>query len=555
MAISELVKFDGGLSTKTSAHLIARNEGVVCENVNLEKGVLAPLSSLQFIKNVNGKHIVSYEDTIISSQAESDDRFYDEYGGRLYWTDSGYGSYGLMKYNDTDIGVNAEAPDAYPIADAPVTVSEETDYGQLTAGAIYTYALTIVDSSGIESEPVFLDPITMSNQNNKSIKICVDSTQIDTYLPSGSSVNIYRQGGANPTFNLVVEDMSPTHPEVFTDGNSFCWLDKIADIDVSRIELTTFENTPPTDGLDMLIEVSGTFWGASGKRVFFAKTGSPEFWGTLDYVLLDKECTGLGKFGDAIVAFTRTSAYLISGYSKDTVVSKRLPFNQGCINKHSVVNIDAYLLWTSMNGICLFDGSNIQVLTKKTLAWDEFGRLGNSTYTEFDNTASKWASDLGFDIKYAVGYQDKYYGAFNGGIVVLDLSEGLKVSTIATPEVEALAINHEDNMLYVVVSGESDTYDIYGLIDSDSKMEATWRTSKLTDGSVNATKHYTSVEIEGEPNSVEVFVDGNSIFTCTQQNRFRLPAGIFGKEIQFEIKTTGEVRGLKYEYSMLKVEL
>ena len=513
--IQQLLTFEGGLSTKTAPHLIGRTEGIVCENVDLESGALTPLSSLQFIQNVSGKHIYSYNDVLVYNTSEDDDRFYDEYGGRLYWTNDGFNTYGLMRYDGTNTGVNAEAPDPYPIVDAPVTASEETTYGQVTAGATYTYALTTVDEDGIESAPVFLDPITMSNQNNKSIKLCVDSTQVNTHLPLNHTVNIYRQGGANPTFNLVVENMHPTNDLVHTEGNNLCYSDTVADIDVSRIELTTFENTPPMDHIDMLVEVQGTMFAAYGKKVYFSRSGSPEYWSSLDFITLDKDCTGLGKFGNNVVAFTKTSAYLISGYSRDTILLERLPFNQGCINKHSIVNIDAYLLWTSMHGICLFDGSNIQVLTKKTLAWDEFGRLGNATYADFDDTTTKWASDLGFDVKYAVGYQDKYYGVIKDGVVVLDLSEGIRVSTIATPEIASCAINLDDNMIYFVVDKLDNTYDVYSLIESDSKMEATWKTGRIADGTVSTTKHYREVELSETPVSVEVFIDGESKYLST----------------------------------------
>ena len=52
--ISELLTFNGGLSTKTSPHLITKNEGIICENVDLESGTLKPFSSLEFISTING---------------------------------------------------------------------------------------------------------------------------------------------------------------------------------------------------------------------------------------------------------------------------------------------------------------------------------------------------------------------------------------------------------------------------------------------------------------------------------------------------------------------
>lgn len=345
--------------------------------------------------------------------------------------------------------------------------------------------------------------------------------------------------------------MSSSHPSVAIEGSNLCYYDTIADINVSRIELTTFENYTPPTTLDMLVELKGTFFASSGKRVYFSQTGRPEFWHPLDYIELDKECTGIGKFGDTVIAFTRTSAYTISGNNRDNISLQRMPFNQGCVSKHSVVNIDAYLVWTSLNGICLFDGAQVQVITKKTLAWDEFNRIGNATHGDYDTTSEKWDGGLGFNITYATGYQDKYYGIFNNGVMILDLSNGLKVSSIYAENVVSIALNRDDNFLYITVDNGDGTFDVYATLNSASKMTATWKTGRLTDGTVNVKKHYRRVIVDGSPLSVEVFIDGVSKFKVENKSSFFLPASLIGSDIQFEISTVEEIRGLKYEYTQL----
>lgn len=560
MAISELITFDGGMSTKTSPHLIGRNEGIICENVDLEKGTLYPLKPFQFTKTVNGRHIYNYEDTIIANQEYADDRFYEEYGGRLYWTNGGFDN-GLRKFDDTlpdiNIGALAEAPDGLTDAEVgQITMAYDAAItGRLTKSGVYTYAFTIIDSSGIESAPVIrTSEVDLVNKNNAAIKMSISLSSFtawQTAHPTMVGINIYRTGGDNPTFNLLVESLSPSSDGVWTDATNAYWADTIADINVSRIELTTFENIPPPDNIDMLLEIKGTLWASWGKKVYFSQTGSPEFWGALDYITLDKTCTGIGKFGDSVLAFTKTSSYIINGNNRDNVSIQRLPFNQGCISKHSIVNIDAYLVWASMNGICLFDGSNVQVITKKTLAWDEFGRLGNTSYDSYGDS-EKWSSGSGFDIKYAVGYQDKYYGVFNGGIVIIDIANGLKVSSIGLEDVVSVSYNYEDNFLYAVVENGDATYDVYAQLGQDGLMEATWKTGRISEGSVNVKKHYRRIEIDGSPTSVTIYVDGIRVYYIEKQNRFFLPAGISGLDIQFEIKTSTEIRGMKYEYSVLK---
>ena len=558
--ISELITFNGGMSTKTSSHLIGRNEGIICENVDLEKGTLFPLRPFQFIETVNGRHIYVHEDIVISNQDYTDDRFYDEYGGRLYWSNGGFDN-GLRRFDntlpDTNVGILAEAPSGLTDTEiSQITMAYDSLItGRLTKGGVYTYAFTIVDSSGIESAPVIrTSEVSLVNKDNAAIKLIISLSNFSSWQtthPTMVGINIYRAGGDNPTFNLIAESINTSSDSVWTDATNAYWADTVADIDVSRIELTTFENIPPPDDIDMLLELKGTFWASWGKRVYFSQTGSPEFWGALDYVALDKACTGLGKFGDSVMALTKTSAYIINGNNRDNVSLQRLPFNQGCISKHSIVNIDSYLVWASMNGICLFDGSTIKVITKGTLAWDEFGRLGNTTYDSYGDT-EKWSSGSGFDIKYAVGYQDKYYGVFNNGIMIIDLANGLKVSSIAMENVVSVAYNYDDNFLYAITDNGDSTYDVYAQLSVDSMMEATWKTGRLSEGSVNVRKQYRRIEIDGEPTSVTVYVDGIQVYRIEKQNRFFLPSGIIGLDIQFEIKTISEIRGMKYEYSVLK---
>ena len=555
--IQQIVTFEGGLSTKKLPHLIARNEAIVCTNVDLETGGLTPLKSFIYVDNVAGKHIYPYNDLIISNATDVDDRFYDTFGGRLYWSNAEYSAYGLMRYDGTDAGVNAEAPSPLSTAETTsIAITESATAGRLTIAATYTYAFTVVDTDGIESTPeVHITSVTLTG-NKQSMLLSIsyaDMTTIETNHPDMAGLNIYRTGGDNPTFNVIATNMLKDHPDVIDTGTHYTWYDKVADIDVSRTELYTFENNAPSAGLDKMIESNGTLWGAIGTNVYFSRTGSPEYWGLLDYITLDKECTGLGKFGGSVVAFTRTSAYLINGSTRDDVNVQRLPFNQGCIEGHSIVNIDSYLLWTSLNGVCIFNGATIDVITKDILSWDEFGRVGEATYGDYDTTTSKWDSSLGFDIRYAESYQDRYYGVYSDGILVIDLSNGTKVSTIGLTGVVSLAVNDEDNLLYAVVPNATSGFDVYYLPSSgDSSMTATWKTSRIDDASTNIQKHYRDVTLEAMPVSVEVFVDGESVKVYTGRQQFKLPAGSFGKDIQFEIVTTNEIRSLKYKYSEMK---
>lgn len=576
--VSELITFDGGLSTKTSSHLIQRNEAIICQNVDLESGTLKPLPSLSFYKSVEGKDIHSFNYELVNSLAEDDDRHYAEYGNVLYWTSKDYTNYGLMKYDGTNGGTNAVAPDGIGSNIALISIEEcsSTDgSGNLTLGAEYYYAFTLVNEDGIESIPTFhTTVIILSNANKRSIKISLSKSSYSALIPNGYTMNIYRQGGDNPTFNIIAEGLtlsSLVDGDINADcgAGKYCYRDVTADIDVSRIELTTFDNYSPLPELDMLIENQGTFFASFKKKVYFSRVGNPEYWNRLDFVVLDDVCTGLGKFANYILAFTRTTAYLIQGNTRDNISLQRLPFNQGCVDKHTIANIEGYLLWTSLNGICIYDGGSVRVITKKTLAWDEFGRISNTVYDEYDDgyyndngkpMQKKWDSGDGFNLTYATSYQDKYFASYNNGVAIIDLSNGLKVSTIYAENIVSVSVNKPDNYMYVVAHNPKEVgdvdygkdYDVYIFSNSGYNMTATWKTGRLSEGSVNVNKHYRSVELDGTATNVKVFVNGILKLDIDNKNKFMLPSGCIGKDIQFEISTITEVRGLKYEYTVLK---
>ena len=83
-------------------------------------------------------------------------------------------------------------------------------------------------------------------------------------------------------------------------------------------------------------------------------------------------------------------------------------------------------------------------------------------------------------------------------------------------------------------------------------MTATWKTGRLFDNTPSIRKQYRQVELEGTPDSVEVFIDGISRYKCYNKDKFMLPAGLIGRDIQFEIITTNEIKSMKYQYSQLQ---
>ena len=521
--------FNEGLQTKVAPHLAPVSTGVTCLNVDLDKGSLTPYADwVVDERTATGIHTTYFQDAVVSSSDVSDVRSYAKFGSRLYWSNGSFSAYGLMRYDGTNAGVNAVAPIVSAYGSLTLTPTG-------TNGAMnetYAYVYTVVDVDGIESIP---STITTAAPVNQDVSITIGA---DTVSETVASRRIYRTGGSNPTFNLIAELAAPT----------LTYVDDTRDLDVSRIELSTFTNHAPPPDLTNLIENNGTMWGSVGDRVYFSRVGQPEFWGNLDFLVLNDTCTGLGSFMDTVVAFTKTDAYLITGYHRDNIAISKLPYNEGCLKHETIVNVTELLVWTSVNGICIYNGSEITVATRNILSWSGTtggdSVVGSSTFDSFDTS---FDADIGYKMEYAVGIGRKYYGVHQDGIGVLDLNNGVVSSTIALEDVRSLYFNSTDNALIGITSDLIS----YQFNKGTANMTSEWKTAKLNNDNYSRLKQYRRVYFDIAPLWVRVYVNDLEVLFVENQKEFFLPAGSIGNTIQFHIATNLEIKSLKYEYGLL----
>lgn len=522
----QLVIFNGGLQTKTAPHLVEKNQAIACVNINLDKGSIYPYTNFieDTYKEATGYSNTLFNGTFISSDL-TETRSYAIFGNRLYFSNGTYSTYGLLRYNGSSI-VNATAPQVTVYG----TLSVTPITGIKSKNADYAYVYTVIDSDEIESlpsEPVY---VTLADQDASiSLGVTLEDVSETVYKR-----RIYRTGGANPTYNLIAE----------LDATTLTFTDNIADIDVSRVELTSFDSAPPPTNLINLVENNGTMWGSVGNRVYFSKNGRPEFWGQLDFVVIGGECTGIGKFSEYIVAFTKSDAYIISGYSADTITIKKLPYSEGCLNHGSIANITEILVWTSKNGVCAFDGTSVKILTKDLISWSQDSNIGSLTFGDIDGT---FGSNIGYRVVSSIGLRGKYYAIYQEGIGVLDIENKLVASTIKISDAKNIFYDYEENRICVV----TEDLTTYLFDNGEDNMEAQWITGLISDEGYSLLKSYRKVQFDNIPSNVTVYIDDKEVLSINDTKEFYLPTGSIGKAIQFDIKTTNEIRSVKYQYGVM----
>jgi hypothetical protein len=536
-----LLTFEGGLQTKVAPHLAQPNQSVECENIDLTKGSIYPLKgyvSKEYLDGetdlVTGYSNIMYEGILISSEP-SETRSYARYGSRLYFTngthvlDGDSVSYGLYRAK-----ANGEIVDAVPPSTPNGTITESSKTDGLLNGT-YSYVYTLIDDDGIESTPSSVYTLS-ANASDSTINLSFGASSSVT--EDVSYIRIYRTGGSNPTWNLI-------HEKEWDNTGSYTYSDNTPDIDVSRIELASFDSTAPLSNLQYLTESNGTLFSSVGDRVYFSNNGRPEFWSPLDFLVLDDECTGLGTYRDTVVAFTESSTYVISGFNRDNITLDRLPYNEGCLNNESIANVTELLVWASKNGICAYNGGSVELVTRNILEWDTKITLGEST---FDSLDFAWDDTVGYDVTNSIGFGGIYYAIYANGIGLLDFNNNARASVISYSEpIRDIFLDDSENTLVIVT--DEGAYKVDN--DEDVNLTARWKTPEITDETDTSIKQYRKVELSQKPTQVDIFIDGSLVKSVSNKRIFFLPSGCYGRNIQFDIYTDNEIRSLKYEYGVL----
>lgn len=524
----ETIIFNGGLQTKVAPHLAQPNQAIECENIELHEGSICPMAqpaSNEDLSPSGYSCLLSRNGTLMSSDID-EIRDYTYYGSRIYFTNGEYGNYGLYRIKSNDTIVDAVPPTV--TAYGGITFGTPIANGNLDGD--YSYVYTVVDEEGIESVPSPTYNVTATNQD------IVINFGSDTVTETVEFRKIYRTGGNNPTFNLIGEVPSGTN--TFTDNTR--------DIDVSRIELTSFDAYAPPTNLQYLEEANGTLWGAVGDRVYFSINGRPEFWNPLDYIVLNDTCTGIGVYRDTVLAFTDGDCYVIGGFSRDTITQERLPFNEGCLNNASISNITEFVVWTSKNGVCVYNGSTITVATKNILSWFTKTRIGTAT---FDSLEAQFNSNIGYQVSQAIGLDGKYYGVFQGGIGVFDIDKGIASTITAIDEPVGLYYSVIENSIAVITK----SLEVYYLnTGSQENTTGRWRTPEMFFDNYEVKKQFRHIEFDVAPTQLDVYVDNKLIKQYNNKRRCFLPSGLFGRTISLDIYTDKEIRSVTIQYGVAK---
>ena len=310
--------------------------------------------------------------------------------GRTYWSNNLAQSAPYYGGDHYALGV--------PYPDFPPELSTTDDEGSERKGR-YRYCMTYV-RAGYESAPGpvgdgYFSSIELAE--GKAVRYLAGAP------PEGiTAVNVYRTVAEGAEFYLL-ESLTPEEAAALRT-------DKLADNDLLMHNvLESLYYLPPPDGGKYLTEQSETFFLAVGDKLYYSEVSNCHAWNPSSWISFEDDITGIVEEFQGILVLTANRVYRVTGNDVLTIAKQEIPTRQGCTNWRSCATLSNAPIWLSNDGLCMWDGQSVKLLS--------FQRY------RIDNTP-----------RFAVSANDCYWLFGDRGVIVYDLRSGgifYSLSTLA----------------------------------------------------------------------------------------------------------------------------
>lgn len=508
--------FSGGLNTKLHPAIIADNQAIEFENIDIMSGVLKSLKEpktqdiiatnpLPFYFKNNwsfSQANTSYARLLSTAFRAYDDKLEKSLDGKT-WVN--------LWIKPPQTAPEVEAGDLYPDGDS----NAEGFYGD---DIYYCYTYYNIND-GSESAPSPLSAkITIGKQTSGGDSHWIKGQAVLTILKSDDSqvthINIYRLGGGITSFQLAkqINNMSAKIIENTTNdllGDNLKTIGYIA---------------PPL--VSYICAYYALLFGVSYNNsniLYFSDEANPMTWNPLNYIVFDESIVGLGSSQLGLLVFTEYRVYIVYGTTSSEFQRYLLFDNIGCVSHNSIQSYKGSVIWQAKDSFYIFDGNNCRNLTLTTLE-------------ALDNIVI--SSCMSNEI---------YYGVFdNGDIITIDFRFAHTPITILTNQ-NAEGIFPALNKVFIT-SGDK-LLDLFG---SENDRVLKWKSKQYTDNSITTAKNYKYIYIYCEGDfMLKIYTDNTSPAT-----EIKLVSGFnqvhvgatkrIGYFIQFEIEGRGQIISIDY---------
>lgn len=481
--------FSGGMNTVLDPIFLEGTQAQILLDASVKSGKLIPIKQNLLNPNINLAAAGYWGNT---------QRSVVKWYNRYYWSNN-YGTGNNYGGNEENfIGI-----------DSPGLVNCAVSVGPGMTGT-FRYAITFVTTNEHESSPVnatvWYKELTLSNQT-------VTITAPLVFPAHCKSINIYRTTNNSNTFYCV--------GTIDKTGGEF--KDSVKDLDlVLRAPLSTLFHFPPPEGGRFLTEYAGVFYLAVNDRLYFSEPGEIHGWKPLNWISFENIITGIACEFSGVLVFTRNKTYRVTGANDIMTVTKtEIPAPQGCKNWRTISYMNNAPIWLSNDGICMWDGSNIQ----------------NVSLTAVDTSELTAA--------HAVVYNGCYFLFHALGCLCYDLRNGGIFYTSSDCCHDSWYDSNGDQ-LYLIIGD-----DVYSYASSDSFRTLHYRSAALA-GSDCLLKIWNRVVVNTETQADIIFtISGKKPLKIQHsggRKRYYMPYGEIGERITIDIQSCGIINEIVLEY-------
>ena len=358
-----------------------------------------------------------------------------------------------------------------------------------------------------------------------------------------SPVTVTNLSGA-PTGNFVITKIylyrtataanGATQYQLVTDNIALgtgSYVDKLPQSSLGELIPSTNWIAPPADmqGLRMMANGIAIGW-SQEKTICFSDQYQPHAYPAKYRVSVDYPVVGIAVFGQSAAILTKGFPYIVGGVSPESMTLAKLPIEQACVSKRSIVETGNGVMYASPDGLVLITPGGADIVTKTVLTQAQWQAYSPETIHGY------W-------------HESRYHGFCTvGGTVKMFIFDptGQTASWCETTLVGYAAHRViQDDRLFVVDAAGA----LQGLFAGNSNLTYTWR-SKIGQLPSPGAMAFGQVIADSYPVVMTVIADGFAEnYSATSSSPFRLKSGFLAREWEIEITGTANVTAVAISQS------
>lgn len=383
---------------------------------------------------------------------------------------------------------------------------------------VYTY-VTAYGEEGPPSDPsdaVDIDaeyPVTVSNLSG---------------APNGAyniaKIYLYRTATASSgatDYQLVSDNIS------IGTGS---YVDKIKQVALGEVIPSIGWIAPPTDmqGLRLMANGIGIGWSQS-KTICFSEPYMPHAYPDKYKISVDYPVVGIGAFGQSAAIVTKGYPYIVNGVDPASMTLTKLPLEQACVSKRSVVETGSGVIYASPDGLVSLGAGGVNILT--------IGLLSQAQWQAYNPSSI-----------HGYWHESRYHGfcTVNGTVKMFILDTTGQTTSWCEADISAYAGHRvlQDDSLYVLTSSG-----LQALFEGSTYLTYTWR-SKIAQLPAPGAFSFGQVQASSYPVTLNVTADGVSrSYTVSSAAPFRLQSTGLALEWVVEVVGTAVVNSISLAQS------